>query len=358
MIKIFRWLPAMAVAVAVAGCSDNNKFEVEGNIADASDEPVMLERMNFQGVWISIDSTRTDDSGNYEMNFEAPAAPELFRLSLNGQHIYFPIDSLEHLRIDSKKNAFDREFTLSGSPLAEKMMKFEKEVQKIERLANADSTAAFRKRVFNNYLKDDKGSSLGYYALIRRMGDGFLIDYTDPIYTAVANQFHTYRPTDPRTAALVERAAQGQAERRRRAGQVRVIEAAETAIIDIDLTDKNGNHRLLSQLTGKGKPVVVAFGALSMEDAPAVNRVLKSLYDSGMADIYQVCVDPDQLAWKTAATPLPWTVVFDPSGTASRNLMAYNVGSLPKFFIYDRNGELHRESTTDVTRLSAILSAL
>ncbi len=45
-------------------------------------------------------------------------------------------------------------------------------------------------------------------------------------------------------------------------------------------------------------------------------------------------------SWREAARNLPWITVFDNAGQYSEAARSYNVGDIPTFFVYDRNGEL------------------
>ena len=60
--------------------------------------------------------------------------------------------------------------------------------------------------------------------------------------------------------------------------------------------------------------------------------------------------DASEFSWKDAAKNLPWTAVFDPAGAQSKNLVNYNVGSLPAIFIIDRNGTI-AERVMDLNEL-------
>ena len=102
--------------------------------------------------------------------------------------------------------------------------------------------------------------------------------------------------------------------------------------------------------------MVGAFWALKLVGARAFNVLFTRLYDSGRADIYQVCMDADQYAWRQAAKALPWAVVYDPDGLRGINALQYNVGSVPAFFIYNAAGELV-QSTGDIKQVPALLDS-
>ena len=80
-------------------------------------------------------------------------------------------------------------------------------------------------------------------------------------------------------------------------------------------------------------------------------RELYNKYHSRGFQIYQVSVDPDNVAWRESARNLPWITVYDPMGVNSKTVGAYNVTGMPTTFII-RNGEIV-ERVEDATRLKA-----
>lgn len=345
-------LAAGATFLLLAGCS-KHEFSIEGEVKNASGQTILLEQQDAAAGWIPLDSMKITGA---DFRFEAPApeSPCLYRLVMDGKYIYLPVDSTDQLHLTADFKNFGSDFELTGSAQARQLTSFEREAHRIEAYNNPDSTAAFRKRVYNSYLKDAKGNNLSYYILTRPMNGAWLIDYTDPLYSAVATSFQTYRPDDPRTALLAERAAAGVAERRRAAGKGVKMQASSSGMIPISLPGLDGKDIPLSNLLDKGKPVIVAFIAMTGEQAPTINRELRKLYEAGRADIYEVCLDSDQFAWRQASRPLPWTVVFDPEGEHSRAALSYNVGSLPAFFIYNSKGDLVN-STGNPANISSML---
>ncbi len=346
-------------AAVLCGCGGSS-HGVGGTVSDAKPgSKLVLEQMNGFGAWMPVDSVAIGSDGEFFMPYDVPLSQELYRLGLNGDYVYLPVDTVADERLTLKASAknFSGSFELSGSQQAEAMTAFERDVRRVEALANPDSTEALRLRVFDRYIHDSKADNMSYYVLMRHYGDGFLIDYTDPIYAAVANVYQCYRPNDPRTASLVARAKEGQAARRKARGYASVVEAPQVGYIDIEAKDVKGQTVALSSHLGKGKPVVVVFTALTAKGAPEINMALRSLYEKGAADIYMLCLDSDQYSWQRAAEGLPWCVVRDSQGAQSINLTNYNVGSLPAFFIYDGKGDL-RDSAGNVDGVKTALQKL
>lgn len=344
----------VCLMVACVACSKKAEFSVDGTIAGADGDTVRLERMNATAGWVTVAEAVTGSDGAFSLSSDAPECPELYRIALRGKYVYLPVDSTESFTLTAKAADIANGFKLGGSHQAEQMTAFEAQARRVEAYHNADSTENFKRRVFDKYLKNARANIFSYYVLTRPFGDGYLIEYTDPLYRAVATAFQTFRPDDPHTPLLAERARQGLAEANRNKGKERVFEARETAVLDITLNDVNGRPVALSSLLGKGKPVILAFGGMTIPDAPQINMALRKLYDAGKADIYQVCIDDDRFLWAQAAKALPWTVVIDPDGVHSKAAALYNLASVPAYFIYNTAGELV-SSTPEVTQVPGLL---
>ena len=356
-IKYLKVTVLIALCALFVSCGNKEKHGISGNIKGASDNSyVVLEATNDFGLWYPLDSAKIGDNGDFFIPFDSPASPQLYRVRYEGKYVYLPLDSTENLTLKSSAKAFDSDFVLSGSPLADNLTRFEREARHVEAINNSDSTDAFRRHVYATYLEPGKGDMLSFYILTRHIGDAPLIDYTDPLFWAVANNFMTYRPDDPHTATLVELAKSGQAMRRKAKGYQAVMEAPEIALLEIELPDKSGVIRRLSDVVGKGKPTVLAMTSFSSEENAALNRALRTIYETGQAQIFEVVFDTDRLIIENGAKDLPWTVVVDPDGFNSSQLINYNVSSLPTMFIYDSRGELsQRASSTE--ELHKLLSA-
>lgn len=333
-------LPLLTLGVVSCG---SPSFRITGEIDGADDKSVVLERADYVGQWIAVDSTRTDSKGAFSFSGDAPAAPEIYRLVMDGKYIYLPVDSTETITVRANADTFGSAYTLSGTSGAENLAAFESELARfIPHSADTDSATAFKRRVFSKYLQDARGSVTSYYILTKTIAGRPLFDPSDGsdygYFSAVATAFKEYRPNDPRTPLLQETAVKALRERNARKGTRRVVEAPETGHIEISLPDEDGNTRTLSEVIGKGRPVILAFTALTDPAAPGENRVLNSL--RGSADIYMVGLDTDLHGWREAARNLPWVTVYDAEGPDSRVALSYNVGQLPAYFIFDGAGNL------------------
>ena len=335
-------------AAAVISCKSDPQFTLSGEVEGGADKSLLLEKSDFHGRWFVVDSVRTDGAGKFTLKSEAPASPEIYRLSLDGKFIYLPVDSIEHLTINSPAAKFGTEFTVEGTPQAVNMASFEKELMKLD-TSKPEAVAEFKRNVFNKYLRESQGGIIGYYVLTKIVGDKPLYDPADDAdaryYAAVATSFDQFRPQDPHAGMLKQVTLQAMRRRNQASGKKRVIEAQEVKMIDLSLQDENGKTVKLSDVAGKGKPTVLIFSLMNHPDSPVLNKALADLYNSrgGNVAFYHVAFDGDYYAWREAAKNLKWTTVIDPQAQTSDALRRYNVGSLPVFFVYDAQGSLqHR----------------
>lgn len=336
-------MAAIAFSALATACGSDD-FKIKGEIYGADDQPVVLAKSDFHGRWVAIDSTRTSSNGSFSISRPAPAAPEIFRVEVDGRFIYVPIDSTETVTVTSSLDKFGSEFTLTGSQKAEALERFEKEVLALPAGVSPDSLESFKRNIFTKYMRDGQGSIVSYYILTKFVGDKALFDPQKDYkyFAAVANGFKQLRPDDPRTALLEKTTLDAQKLRNKGKGNAIQIEAEEIKVIDIELPDENGKNRKLSELVGNGKPTVVIFSLLTHPDSPALNLELSRLYSSlgGNVNFYHISLDPDQYTWRDAAKNLPWVTVFDPDGEYSTAALKYNVSDLPTYFVYSAQGEL------------------
>lgn len=353
-------LPAALIIVfLLLSACNNNKYKVSGIVEEAPENSVIsLEKADANGRWFTLDSVKLSSSGKFSFSQPAVADPEILRLSLNNQYIYIPIDSIEHITVKTRAPRFSYDFSLEGSPTAEKLAKFEKELIAFSpKVSHPDSLRNFKLRIFSEYLKDAGGSILSYYILTKTI-DGIPLYNNEEDYVyfaAVATSFRQFRPNDPRTALLESVSIEGMKKHNSSLGRQKTVEAPETAIVEITLPDTNGSPLSLSQVVGKGRKTVVFFSNTQNEETARLNLSLRSLKESKGFDIFQVSFDPDTHAWRMAAVNLPWYSVWAGDPVASRKVITdYNISSLPVFFIYDEAGQL-KERAANIDELKSKL---
>lgn len=335
---------ALAISIFAASCSDHN-FKVKGEIYGGEEKSIVLEKSDFNGNWIPVDSTRINKNGGFSFAFPSPSSPEIFRLALNNQYVYFPIDSTETITVSSSFDKFGNDFSLTGSTNAQNLGSFEKELQNAD-INNPEAMHEFKRNVYSKFMKDAPGSIVSFYILTKTVNGIPIYDTSLPndrkYFGAVANGFKTMKPNDPHTALLERVAIQALKMKNSEAGNYKTIEANEISLIDIDLQDEYGKNVKLSDIAGHGKPVVVIFSLLNQPESPELNIQLAQIYNrhKDKVEFYNVSLDSDQYAWRDAAKNLPWITVYSPGQGASDDARKYNAYQLPAYFIYNADGEL------------------
>ena len=353
-------------AMTIASC-DNNKFTVEGEIANAQDSVLYFENVGIEGIEV-LDSVKLNDKGVFSFSENATEAPEFYRLRIADQIINVCIDSTETVQIKGEYPGMASNYTVSGSENCEKVreltlkqMDLQKRAIDIQRnpslgvdVAN-DSIlkilAIYKDDVKKNYIYKEPYKAYAYFALFQALGNWLIFnpraDKDDiKAFAAVATSWDTYYPHAERGQNLHNIAIEGMKNQRIMEAQnadieVEASKVQEAGVLDIALRDNHGQERHLTDL--KGKVVLLDFHIFAMNDSPARIIRLRELYSKYQAqgfEIYQVSLDPDEHFWKQQTAALPWINVRDADGVNSQRLVMYNIQAVPDYFIIDRGNTL------------------
>lgn len=345
------------VALAVLCSCRDGGLRVSGIVSGGGDSTSLLLEYTSNGVWFIADSARTSGNGEFSFNTEAPEHPNIYRVRLGSDAIYFPVDSADNISIKANAKHFATGYTLAGTPHAVQVMNIDRKAQQFSDKAPSEEALKQWKHELAEQLLKEPGSIVAFYIINKNINGKPLFDPADfddlKIIGAVANAYSADKPDDPRTKLLVETFLAGQKRKREAKGIVggKRIEASEATLLDIKLQDYNGKEQSLERTAASNPVVVLVFSMLHDNYAPELHRVLRSLQSKGKC-IYQVGLDENEAVWRQTAHDLPWIVVRDPMGTQSRHITAYNLQALPTAYIV-RNGEIV-ERVDDVTTLESV----
>ena len=353
----------------MASCS-GNQFCVEGEIQGAADSVLYFENVGLTGATI-VDSVKLGQDGRFSFREQSTPAPEFYRLRIADQIINVAIDSTETVTIKALWPAIATNYEVIGSDnnqkikeLALKQIELQDRVIAMQHDRQLTPTEfndslqrmvdTYKKYVTQNYIYKQPQQSYAYFALFQTLGPWLIFDPKSnaddvKVFAAVATCWDTYHPGAERGENLHNIALEGmknarilQAESQKTIDQAKIVEAG---LIDIELTDNQGQMRRLSDL--KGQVVLLDFHMFGLADSPKRILMLRELYNKyhgqGL-EIYQVALDSDIHFWKQTTAALPWISVRDEDGPQSQRLMLYNVQTVPEFFLIDRGNNLVKRS--------------
>ena len=360
-----------ATALVAFSCGQKNKAHISGTFSGISKDTIYLEMLTTKGRTV-VDSTVTNQQGNYRFTVSTPvAAPTFYNIVYKQSSIPVIVSPGEKVKVNSLCD-LGRNYTVEGSDDSKLLKEFNtmysNGVRSLDSLANlysetrptpdndARRTALLReytqryvkiKREHIAFIVKNASSMAAVYALYQRLpNDEALFNANDDrvYYRMVADSLADKYPASPHVIALL-RDVKTQDDAAALAQQVS-RQQAETAGLthpEITLQDMFGKDHKLSEL--KNKAILLTFWSVTDPKGPAMNNEMKELYKefSGKGfDIYQVSLDSDKASWILAvqAQKLPWTNVIDPNGFTGLPAMSYNVAATPVNFLIDRRGNI------------------
>ncbi|MBR7030140.1 MAG: AhpC/TSA family protein [Prevotella sp.] len=365
------WKAAVVIlaATTIASC-DNNKFHVEGQIANAKDSVLYFENVGIEQVNV-LDSVKLDEDGQFSFSDAAPTAPEFYRLRISDQIINVSIDSTETVTIQAQYPQMATNYEVSGSDncqkikeLALRQIDLHKQAMAIQQNTELGVDEAndsilklidiYKQDIKTNYIFKEPMKAYSYFALFQTLGNWLLFNPRSnkddiKVFAAVATSWDTYYPHAERGQNLHNIAIEGMKNQRiveeQQNQTIDASKVSEAGVLDIALTDNKGQVRHLTDL--KGKVVLLDFHVFALKDSPARILMLRELYNKYQAqgfEVYQVSLDPDEHFWKQQTAALPWVSVRDADGVQSQQLLLYNIQSIPEFFLIDRGNNLVKRS--------------
>ncbi len=366
---------------AIVGCSQQGKFKIEGEVTDAEGKMLYIEQTGLLKT-VALDSVKLKADGAYKFKLASPEYPEFYRLRVEDKVINFAIDSTEHLVIKAAFKNFATGYSVEGSEMnlqikelrqslsfiQAKANKLTPQLSASERnalLADVEADIEKHKEMARKIILTNPRSSAAYFAIYQKIGNTYLfspyVKADKPYCAAVATAYNAFMPDYIRTKNLYGLVMDAiKAERKAKDSQAwrEVLDNASAGYIDIELPDRAGNVRKLSEL--EGKVVLIDFSAYQMEKSVQYTFELRELYNkySGRGfEIYQVSLDRSKLLWEESVANIPWVCVRDENGPESVAVSTYNVQSAPTVFLMNRKGEIIARNP-DFSTLDASIAKL
>ena len=229
MKHIFKVAAVVLAAMTAASCS-NNKFNVEGQIANASDSVLYFENVGLEGIQV-LDSVKLSGDGNFAFSGDPTEAPEFYRLRIADQIINVSIDSTETVQIKAEYPGMAANYTVSGSDNCEKIRELTMKQMDLQAKAIAiqkntalgikaigDSIQSLinihKDDVMKNYIYKEPNKAYAYFALFQTLGQWLIFNPRTEkedirAFAAVATSWDTYYPHAERGQNLHNIAIEG-----------------------------------------------------------------------------------------------------------------------------------------------------
>ena len=391
---------SLFISLILCSCSKDNKGVIDGVIANANGEKLILEHLSGSPVMVDTLVLKENGKFSFKVNLEQ-GGPDFFNLRIGNKSIPLAFDTLAtpiHIKADFLK--FNSDYSVGDNELNQRLKAAVQEGNNL-RLAVLKANNAFNNReinykvyydslenLVNNYketvLKEyiyvNPADPVAYYVLFESVRGLSIFDPYDAkdnrAFGAVATGWMMNYPNSPRLDILKKVTMAGIAISRRDklqaekadsiAGNIPVTVATSFELV---LTDVHDKPVALSSITGNNNVVILDFTAYYLQTSPAHNALLADLYkkyESRGLKIYQVCLDPDENFWKVSANNVPWIavrdkdVVWDSDGNIqySRSAATYNVQQLPMIFLLDKTGSVTARVETESKLEGEILKLL
>lgn len=367
-------------------CSEK-KFEVKGEIKEATDSLLYFENMSLEGA-VVVDSVKLDANGRFSFSKEATSAPEFYRLRIANSIINVSVDSTETIEITASYPTMASGYTVKGSENCSKIKDLALQQMRLQQRVNAivqspllgvkaveDSVnkvlAVYKENIRTNFIYKEPMKAYAYFALFQAINignEGTLIfnprsNSNDvKAFAAVATSWDTYYPNSERGLNLHNIAIEGMKNIRIMKTQNELsIDASKVDMsnsINISLTDNKGRVRNLQDLAGK--VVLLDFHLFASKNSMQRIMMLRELYNkyhnSGL-EIYQVSIDGDEHFWKMQTAALPWVCVRETDASQGQSLISYNVQNVPTFFLLKRDNSVYKRDA-QVGNLDAEIASL
>lgn len=347
-----------------AACNKGTKFTIEGTIDGAAGETIYLEHTGLTASTV-LDSMVIKSNGEFSFSSKRPDYPDFYKLILDKKQLHFAVDSTETIVIKSSVENFSSDYEITGSQTNSDIVQLRRSVAVIQKkateLAKANLPADREQRVaeLTTLIEEHKAmarplilknpkSAAAYFAIFQKVNNVYIfspyVKEDRPYCAAVATSYHTFMPEYERSKnlyALVMDAINTERLQRREASLQEMIANATAGYIDIELPDRTGKMRKLSDL--KGKVVLLDFSAYEARESVQYTFALRELfnkYSTRGFEIYQVSLDRNPTLWVDATAQIPWVAVRDKNGPASVTAGTYNVTELPTYFLIDKKGDI------------------
>lgn len=357
------------VILVFTGCKNKKTFRVHGIVKEQKNEYILLSRYDVDTP-VLIDSARIRNNGKFSFRVEA-RDPDFYRLGFSSSDfITLLAEPGENIHLSFGKKYLYEDYKVEGSEGTEKIQILDADLavtrRKLDSLGvlynEALSQQDFETRgdelqkQFTDLIKEQRKKNISFIinnltslasikALYQKIDDNTYVlnDIRDLQYLKIVNDsLSKYYPDSKHVQALA-RDFTKEMNQMYASRLQKMAEDLPEARLDPDLKDVNGRRVALSSL--RGKYVLLTFWSMRSPDCIQENLQLKELYrayNKKGFEIYQINLDADEAAWKSAVKfdELPWINVKEDDPTELYNATIFNVKTVPANFLFDKEGRI------------------
>ena len=373
-------------ALAAVSCSKSNTATVNATITGADQKEIIVSQLAVNHLRI-VDTVKTNGNGVVKAQIAAGETPDFYYLSYNGKKlaslilkagdkVNVTVDTLgKGLQIEgSSESSLLMEYEQMMASSMSRMESLSVKMNEAEQANDMKAAQQYNAELGKVYVQHKQGvvktimqnpyAFANIQALYQSFANALPVFGGDNDFLIVKRVHDSLQTVYPASAYVKSLKEQLDQIYKVHDMAVKVSQASEASFPNIILPDMNAKMVELSSL--EGKPFILMFWTVSDANQKMFNNDLKEIYKKYKAqglEIYQVSVDTDKTAWATAVKEqeLPWISVCDGKGAASPAVFAYNVGSIPTMFVFDRKGDLVSTQRTGISKAelqSAIAKAI
>lgn len=364
-----RILFLLTLIIIVASCQDKSKFSVTGVIKGETKKQIYLNRLDVDNL-VFIDSAKVNSKGEFRFSVKATDA-DFYQIGFS-ESDFITILAVPGEKIKllfEGKNLFEK-YSVEGSEGSEKLQYLDNTLadtkRKLDSLSTVYAKAAkepgfdvagpvleekYNKVLMEQRMKNidfiikNTGSLASIKAVYQRFSPEAYVLY-DPkdlqFMKIVTDSLSLHYPNSKHVQAL-SRDFSKEMNNMYVSKLEQIAKDLPPTKLDPDLKNIDGKRISLSSL--KGKYVLLTFWSIRSQECVNENLQLKQyykLYKNKGFEIYQINIDEDENAWKSAVKfdELPWISTREDDPANPVNVVLFNVKAVPTNYLFDKEGKI------------------
>lgn len=336
------------ILIAVLSSCGQNGYKITGEIKDYTGDVILVVDKQIVQT-----TTTTDGTFSFQGDLDIPLPAEIIT-DPQGRSFAFILTNQEVDITSTDGNGF----TITGSPLTEKLDRIDAEIDDLYKKANDSLTYYGKLEDWNNYDRIGTERNEQLKRIIRENNDNtvgaLVLEKNSGMFTEeeVFELIGEFAP-EVRSAKFFD----GFATRFETAYKLRI----GTSYIDLSLPDADGKTHKISDYLSQEKYVILEFWASwcgpCLAKIPALKEIYGKFQDKGV-EIYAVSMDENKDSWIKSYTSneLEWVQVSNLKAWDDNPLLeTYGIRSVPLIFLIAPDGTILEKTQYYVGNILQIL---